>query len=87
MGAGNEREFIDQLQEKEGAMAEGKPDVKFGWEDCGCALVKRLICSCGTDLIKGYTDYVVNGGELIECLKCKKAYQFVWVGMTIKEGR
>ena len=56
-----------------------------GWEDEGLASVTKLICSCGTNLLEGYTDYIAGHEERIDCPKCGKKYQFIWEGMTIKE--
>lgn len=68
-------------------MSEKKPEITFGWEDGGIALVEKFICACGTNLIEGYTDYTAGEDEHIECPKCGKTYQFTWVGMTFKEGK
>lgn len=64
---------------------EKKVDITFGWEDGGCASVDKFICSCGANLIKSQIDYTVSDGTYMDCPKCKKAYKFVWAGMTIKE--
>lgn len=55
------------------------------WEDEECAGVKELVCSCGTNLLEGYTDYVANHEERIACPSCGKIYQFIWVGMVLEE--
>lgn len=56
-----------------------------GWEDSEICSVDKLICSCGTDLLEGYTDFIARHELTIECPKCRNKYQFIWMGMTIKQ--
>jgi len=58
---------------------------RTGWEDSECASVEELICSCGTDLLKGYGEFTASHEEIVDCPKCGKKYQFIWEGMTIQE--
>jgi len=58
---------------------------KTDWEDGECASVTELVCSCGTDLLEGDTDYTSSHEERIECPDCGKIYQFIWVGMVLEE--
>lgn len=57
------------------------------WEDSECASVVELVCSCGTNLLEGYTPggYTVSHDDKIECPRCGKKYQFIWHGMALKE--
>ena len=57
----------------------------FGWEDGECALIEKLVCPCGFDLLEGEADYTVSHETIIECPKCQRKYKFVWIGMTVEE--
>ena len=59
-----------------------------GWDGNRNTQVTALVCVCGKDLLKEFAqDNIVSHEEIVECLSCGRRYQFIWIGMTVKELR
>lgn len=68
-------------------MSKSPAGVRYqtGWEDSECASVEELICSCGQGLLEGYDSILASSGKRIKCPNCSREYEFIWVGMELKE--